>query len=96
MNIVVQEISATRIYIKASNGREVELFPARIKQEFDSRTGSRTQKRTATIDWIKQEIVNTLGPEIINARMLAIDFDDATGRVTDSTISRAVEEEGVR
>lgn len=83
-SIVAQEVSDTRLYIKAANGREVELFPVRIKAEFDRTFGTREQRYRTVNDWIKAEIVAALGREVADPGLLAIDFDDTSGRVTRS------------
>lgn len=83
-NIVEQHVSSERLFIRVSNGRTVEVSPARFKQEFDRLTGTRTRKRADALAWLKQHIVDTLGAEMVDAAALDLNFDDATGRVTQS------------
>lgn len=83
-NIVEQHVSSERLFIRVSNGRTVEVSPARLKQEFDRLSGSRTQKLSGAIAWLKQHIVTALGAEMVDAEAVDLNFDGATGRVTRS------------
>lgn len=81
-NIRSQRIDANGIEIVASDGRTFSVTRAQIRNFFQAQTGTRAEKRAATIDRLKDEIRDALGANQINRASLSLDFDDADGTPT--------------
>lgn len=82
-NIRAQSISADgTVTIVATDGRQWSVTPVAILGTFALQTGSRTAKRSATINLVRAEIHTMLGAEQVPSSSVTVDFDDATGHIT--------------
>ncbi len=70
------------VYLWASDGREVLVTRAQLRQQFLAATGGRAQRRAAAAGWLKQQAVAALGAEQLDAAAMAFDFDDSDGTPT--------------
>ncbi len=75
-NIRSQEVTRDGLSIVASDGRSFAITRAEIIAFFQAQTGTRTQRRNATIAEIKARIEAALGAEQVPASALGFDFDD--------------------
>lgn len=86
--IVQQRVDASGIFIRAANGRTVTIDASTIKSIYDTNVGkgdTRTVAKDGTVTTVKASIQTALGDNI-DASLMAITFDENTGRVTESTI----------
>lgn len=74
-NIRAQRASKDELYIQGSDGREVTITRAQVVARFQSETGSRAQRRTKTLTWLRDQLVTALG-EQVDPALLTADFDD--------------------
>ena len=80
-NIRSQEVTADRIHIVASDGREVTISRAKLAAEFAaSKLATTDERKVAVADVIKKMIVAALGEEQISAEDLEFDFDPADAK----------------
>lgn len=86
-NVRSQRIDANGIEIVASDGRTFSVTRAQIRSFFQAQTGTRQEKRAATIDRLKDEIRDALGAEQCSKGMLHLDFDDSDGTPTAMEVS---------
>ena len=80
--IVEQEVSETRLYIRAADGKTVEIFPTEVLNYFNSISGDEATRRILTRDYIKNKCVTTLTISNISFYEIDVDFDISTGQIT--------------
>jgi len=67
--------------IVGSDGRTFTLTKPQIQAFYQSTSGNAASRRNQVIAWIKQGIVDALGPENISLAELDYAFDTQTGRI---------------
>lgn len=75
------------IYIQASNGQTVTVTKRQMLARYAIETGSRAQRRTKTMNWLRQQIVDALGAAQISLASLITDFDENDGTPTSLEVS---------
>jgi len=83
-NVIAQEVTANRLWIKASNGREVEITKAQIQAFYNTTSGNAASRRTQVIAWVKQQIETALGAALIPQASIDWGVTDANGNDTPS------------
>lgn len=74
--------------IVASDGRSITLNKAQIQTFYQGTVGNTASRRAQGIVLVKNAILAALGPEQISLADIALDFDIATGRLTDLLLGR--------
>jgi len=92
-------VTADRIHIVASDGREVTISRAKIEQEFGKKLGTTDERKRGTADVIKAMIVAALGEDQIGAEDIDFDFDQADAKreltfVSKTSTSRVIADDG--
>lgn len=75
-SLIASEVSPDRFYLKASNGKEWEATKTQLSLLFNTKLGTTAEKKAAVIADIKNEIIQTLGEEMISLADLNIDIDE--------------------
>lgn len=86
-------VGARGIYLQASDGRTFTITRLQILAHFASETGTKLQKKIATLVWLKSKIQDALGVEQIQTPWIDTDFDDTDG--TPNSLTFTLPDEGV-
>jgi hypothetical protein len=78
-NIRSQRIDNTGLEIIASDGRSISITRADVFAHFDSLSGGKPAKITATIQWVKDQIVSALGEEQVPVVIMDFTWHDVKG-----------------
>lgn len=78
-NIRSQSLTSDGLTIVASDGRSITLTRTDVIAHFQGETGTRAKRLLATIQWVKDSIEATLGPEQVPATLIDFDADDMQG-----------------
>lgn len=76
-NVRSQEVTKNGITIVASDGRVFSVTRAEIVAFWQTRGGSAASRKSATISWVRDNIVAALGAEQVPAVLVTMDFDTA-------------------
>lgn len=74
-DIVEQRVTKDEIYIKSSSGSEFTLTRSAIKDHFQNETGNAIVRKERTMEWIKDQILASLGPTVIEVRNVIVDVN---------------------
>jgi hypothetical protein len=76
VNIVEQRVTPTEVYVRCSNGASVTLTKVEVQDFYRTTNGNAASRRTQTIAWAKQQIVDAVGADMLDALLLDLDVDD--------------------
>jgi hypothetical protein len=82
-NILGQRIDNTGIWVKGSNGNEINLTKADIRARYLLETGSAAARKAKTIAWIQTQIETAIGDHLVPAANVRVDFRDSDGEPLD-------------
>lgn len=94
-NLRSVEVTADRIHLVASDGREVTVSRAKIEQEFGSKLGTVDERKRGTGDVVKALIVAALGEEQIGVEDIDLDFDPTNAKLPPTLITKSPSERQV-
>lgn len=81
-NIRSQILNTDGITIVASNGKTFSVTRSEIRTNFLSQNGNLASRRTKTIQWLKDNIVSSLGSEQFDFNKITADFSESDGSPT--------------
>ncbi len=84
-NIIRQSITKDAVSVTGSNGVTVTLTAAQMVAHYQTEPGNATTRRLATIQWVKDQISNGIGDNLLPAS--DIDFDVDSGTVEPSRLT---------
>ena len=78
-NLRSQRIDDTGLSLVGSDGRSITLTRAEVLAHFQGLGGSAASRRTATIQWAKDQIEAALGAEQVPASVMDFTWQDVKG-----------------
>lgn len=75
------------LYLRASDGREFLLTRRQVRQQFLTADGTVTERRQTVRQWIRGQLVATLGAEQADPAGISADFDENDGTPTQLEVS---------
>lgn len=79
-NIIESSVSASGIYVKASDGGTVTVTPSRILEFVNELSGGDPALTKTTVQrQVAQLISDTLGDQNVTADQIVVDYTDLTG-----------------